>query len=666
MRFSFRWVALAMVMAAQLGFVAAAQVPDAPQKRPVADASVPVTETVHVAPRLTEDDVSAWLDGFMPFALDRGDVAGAVVTVVRDGSVLAQRGYGYADTGAGTPVDPETTLFRPGSVSKLITWTAVMQLVDEGRIDLDADVNTYLDFKVPARGQPITVRQLLTHTTGLAERVKGLMTVGPEPIALGDYLKAWVPEQIHEPGTTPAYSNYATALAGYLVERVSGLSFDDYLDRHIFGPLEMHHSTFRQPLPERLQPLMSKGYRLGSGEPLAFEVVPAAPAGSMSSSGVDMAKFMIAHLQGSTGEDSPILSARAAQEMHAAQTNFTPPLNTMALGFYEASVNGHRVIGHGGDTQWFHSYLYLFVDSGVGLYVSMNSAGIGGVTGPIRTDLLRQFADRYFPDERAPAGANGVDAETAQEHARMMASHSYWNSRRAAAGFVQLLELQQLSFSVNEDGTISTAGLRGTNGQPIRWREVAPLLWQDVDGRERLAAVVEDGRISHWTMESVAPIMQFQPVPGWRASSWLLPLFGLSLLAMVLAALWWPAAALVRRRYGARLERTGQALRVYRLSRVAIVGTVLVWLGWIVLFSRTMADFRRFSTDLDKWLVLLGIGGWVAGLGGIGLLVWNAWIRWTDGSGWWSRISSMLLVAAALILFYVALLYGLLSFATEY
>src|SRR5690606_31902555 len=135
-----------------------------------------------VAPRLTGDDVSAWLDGFMPFALDRGDVAGAVVTVVRDGSILAQRGYGYADTAAGTPVDPETTLFRPGSVSKLITWTAVMQLVDEGRIDLDADVNTYLDFKVPARGQPITVRQLLTHTTGLAERVKGLMTVGPEPI----------------------------------------------------------------------------------------------------------------------------------------------------------------------------------------------------------------------------------------------------------------------------------------------------------------------------------------------------------------------------------------------------------------------------------------------------------------------------------------------------
>ena len=122
---------------------------------------------------LNRADVEAWLDGFMPYALERGDIAGAVVVVVKDGQVLLQKGYGYADVAKRTPVDPETTLFRPGSVSKLFTWTAVMQLVEQGKLDLDADVNEYLDFEIPARdGKPVTLRQIMTHTAGLEETAR--------------------------------------------------------------------------------------------------------------------------------------------------------------------------------------------------------------------------------------------------------------------------------------------------------------------------------------------------------------------------------------------------------------------------------------------------------------------------------------------------------------
>ena len=114
-----------------------------------APGATPVTPTVAGGHELNKTDVDAWLDGYIPYALARGDIAGAVVVVVKDGQVLTQRGYGFSDVEKRTPVSPETTLFRPGSVSKLFTWTAVMQLVEQGKIDLDKDVNAYLDFKIP-------------------------------------------------------------------------------------------------------------------------------------------------------------------------------------------------------------------------------------------------------------------------------------------------------------------------------------------------------------------------------------------------------------------------------------------------------------------------------------------------------------------------------------
>src|SRR5580700_7490993 len=239
---------------------------------------------------LTADDVNAWLDGYLPYALHTGDIAGAVVAVVKDGKIVTERGYGYSDMAKHTPVDPKLTLFRPGSVSKLITWTAVMQLVEQGKIDLDADVNQYLDFKIPARdGKPVTMRNLMQHVAGFEEQAKNIMSEDPKGPGYEALLKQWVPERVFAPGTTPAYSNYGASLAGYIVQRVSGESFDDYLDKHIFAPLEMTHSSFRQPLPANLVPLMSKGYELASDEPHVFEIVGPAPAGSLSSPGEDMA-----------------------------------------------------------------------------------------------------------------------------------------------------------------------------------------------------------------------------------------------------------------------------------------------------------------------------------------------------------------------------------------
>ncbi len=333
----------------------------------------------------------------MPQQLEQADIAGATVAIVKDGQLLFSRGYGYSDYEKKVPVSAENTLFRPGSVSKLFTWTSVMQLVEQGKLDLDRDVNDYLDFKMPATfGKPTTLRDIMTHRSGLEETIKDLF-VGSEkdlrPIA--QYLPAHLPNQIFPPGTIPAYSNYATTVAAYIVQRVSGQLFEDYVEQHIFQPLNMTHATFRQPLPENLKPFMSNGYSRASQGAKPFENVEVAPAGSLSASAESMSHFMIAHLQNGHYGNVQILKPETAVQMHARQDGWPATMNAQALGFYEESRNGHRIIGHAGDTEYFHSDLHLILDANVGFFVSYNSAGRDDVSP--REVLFQKFLNRYFP-----------------------------------------------------------------------------------------------------------------------------------------------------------------------------------------------------------------------------------------------------------------------------
>ncbi|MGH6780479.1 MAG: serine hydrolase domain-containing protein, partial [Sphingomonadaceae bacterium] len=596
-----------------------------------------------------------------PYALQRGDAAGAVVVVVKDGQVLTQRGFGYADVAKRKPVDPETTLFRPGSVSKLVTWTAVMQLVEQGKIDLDKDVNTYLDFKIPARGgKPVTMRNILTHTPGFEETARGLFSYDPKGVLpLGSVLKQWVPNRIFAPGTTPAYSNYATALAGYVVERVSGQSFDDYLDQHVFRPAGMGRSSFRQPLPARLQPLMAKGYVLGSGKPSDYEMIGLAPAGSLASSGADMGRFMIAHLN----NGGALLKPETARQMHTSTLTMVSPLNRMALGFYEQNINGRTVIGHGGDTLVFHSYLWLFPSEKVGVYISMNAAGAQGVSGVIRGHLLDAFADRYFP---TPQRDGKVDAATAGEHARMMVG-AYNNSRRSESSFLKAAELVgQPSISLDEKGGILFGMIPGTGGQARKWVEVAPFVWRDEGSKMRLAAKVENGKVVRFSLDAVSPFMMFEPVPWYLSTSWLSPALLLGLGALLLTALAWPVSALVRRRYGAKLALTGNDLKSYRLVRGFAGLGVAVMIGWAALIGTMLSDFSLLGGQLDWALILLQIVSPIVFLGLVGVAAWNLWLIWKGKRGWFSKLWSIVLLFSAIVLLWAAAGFNLIGFGTNF
>ncbi len=617
------------------------------------------------APAITAADVGAWLDGFLPFALASGDVAGAVVVVVKDGRMLVQRGYGYADVAAGRPVHPESTLFRIGSVSKLFTWTAVMQLVETGRLDLDRDINDYLDFDVPARdGQPMTMRHLMTHTPGFEEAIKNLITDDPGRLRpLNEYLKRWTPARIFPPGEVPAYSNYGVSLAGYIVERISGESLDDYLDAHIFAPLAMTTATSRQPLPEALTSQMSRAYATASGPSQPFELVTLAPAGSATASGADMAKFMIAWLGGGRTDGGTILEPETVRQVFGTRLAVVPPLNGMLLGFMEQDRKGRRIIGHGGDTLYFHSSLDLFPDDGVGVFLSMNSTGTAGAAYDIRTALLDNFADRYFP---VPDVVPAVDDASAAEHARLMTG-VYKASRRAQSSFLALPYLfSQVEVSFTEDDGLRVPALTDFSGQPMRWVETGPFVWQQVDGSERLAARLEDGKVTMFSVDAAAPFSVFQPVRWWESSKVLNPLISAAILILVMTTVAWPISAYARRRYAipARLDRQGAF--VYRWLRLGALGLLAACAAWVAVISLLSGNLFAFDEDLDPWLVLLKLGTFVVTVGGGVLACWNMRLAWKDRRPPVSRAWSLALCFACLTLLYVAVVFNLLGFGLDY
>jgi len=630
-----------------------------------------VAQTPGVAPAaqpagqaLTAADATTWLDGLMPYAIRRGDVAGAVVIVVKDGQVLVEKGYGTSDVKTQAPMSPTTTLMRPGSISKLFTETAVMQLVEQHKLDLDRDVNAYIDFKIPpAFGKPITLRNLIQHTAGFGEVAKHLIVTNPaDARSIESYLKTWIPPRIFPPGEVPAYSNYGVTLAGYIVQRVSGEPFDDYIAHHIFQPLGMAHSTFDQPLPAGWSANMAKGYLTASTPAHPFEIVNAVPAGGLSTTADDMGRFMLAHLNHGSYGGAQILQPQTADEMHRQSFQLTPPLPGMALGFYHEDRNGHEIIGHAGDLNLFHSDLHLFLNDGVGLFVSFNSAGKAGAAQAIRSELLRQFVDRYFPAPAAPPLPTLASAK--QDGALMTGS---WRlSRRPAGGLLDFAYLlSEKTIAMAPDGTL-TAGLENTGGAPIHWREVGPFVWQEVGGESRLAAVVQNGVVTAIGFDNEPPVFVLQHTPGSMKASWILPLLGAATGLLAIFFLSWPLSAFIRWRYKASFAHAGRRAAAYRTVRIlalvevvfvaGIVGALLNLLSTaLVIDGAQDATFRVFQL-----FGLVGLLGLIAG-------PWNLVLTWGDKTAsWWAKLTSLLVTAAFFAVSILAIMTHLLTWSMNY
>jgi CubicO group peptidase (beta-lactamase class C family) len=627
--------------------------PPAPQQPAAGESKVP--EPPH---EMTVADVQAFLDGFVPMQLERENIAGAVVLVVKNGVVFFAKGYGYSDVDKKIPVTVDATLFRPGSISKLFTWTAVMQLVEQGKLDLDQDINKYLDFTIPAKfGKPITLRNLMTHTPGFEEQIKDLINEEGAPIApLKQHLSQHIPERIFPPGTTPAYSNYGASLAGYIVERVSGRPFNDYVAENIFKPLGMTRSTFVQPLPPDLKPLMSSGYNLGSGKAKPFEIVEEAPAGALAATAADLARFMIAHLQDGKFENAQILRPETAQQMHARQFGLVPELNGMCLGFYEESRNGHRIIGHGGDTIYFHSDMHLIPDAGLGFFVSYNSAGKGELSP--RTALWEHFLDRYFP--YTPPKAEKLSTADADAHS--VAGH-YVSSRRSESTFLKVIAVaDDVQVVPDENGTIKIAAFKDFNGQTKKWQEIAPLVYRSINGQDLIAFRRDERGRMQLVPNFPAVVLQ---LVGLAANSDFNQLLIIAVLAVLaLTFICWPLAAIIRNHYHVRLDLDAAYLRLRPWVR-AICALDLIFLIWFFI-ALTNESPGTFSARSDlKFHVIQTIG--LIGALGTAVVLLACYRSWRDRNVWfWAKLWNLALLAACVALVWFSLHWNLLNFSMNY
>lgn len=607
---------------------------------------------------LTAADADVFFDGLVPSLLEHNDVAGGVVLIVKDGKVLFSRGYGYADVKSKKPVSVEDTLFRPGSVSKLFTCTAVMQLVEQGKLDLDRDVNDYLDFKIPATyPDPVTLRRIMTHTAGFEEWGKDLFVpraTDMEP--LQTLLPNHLPARVFAPGAMPAYSNYAMTVAGYIVQRVSGEKFEDYIANHIYQPLGMAHATFAQPLPADLAPLMSSGYGLGSGKAQDFEFVNAPPAGSMSVSAEAISHFMIAHLQDGRYGDVQILKPETARLMHTRAYGPVPDLNGMALAFFQENQNGHTIIGHGGDTRFFHSHLHLILDANVGLFISLNSAGRGDMD--VRGIVFKRFIDRYFPGTPPLPAA----AATAVEDAKSVEGN-YITSRRGETNFLKMNALlNETQFVAQPDGSIVAAQVKGPNGSPRHYREIGPMVFRATDGEAKLGFKRNaDGRWDIFTSGAAAGFQQASFIHGMGFVNFLMN-FALLVLGLTLA--WWPVAAVVRWHYGQKLNSTRGDKRWRMLIRLICAYDLVVALGWFEYFNSLTP--ARTNQSMDFFLSSLQIAGWI-GVVFMAIVVLGAIRSWRSQNRWMlAKLGDMLTAAGCIALVWFACTCNLLHIGTRF
>lgn len=595
---------------------------------------------------LDSTDLSAWLDGLVPDALREGDLPGAIVVVVKDGRILVQKGYGFADVLRRVPMDPARTVVSVGSVSKLFTWTAVMQQVAAGRLDLDGDVNVGSDVQVPeAFGAPIALRHLMTHTAGFEERA---FRSYRRPRPLGEHLRGSpVPARIFPPGTVVAYSNYGSMLAGHLVERASGESFLDYLDRHVLGRLGMTRSSFRRPLPAALAADLAESYEEASGEPrprdaLDHEEPAGDPSGHLATTGADIARFMLAHLGHGRLGDSVLLDSATIALMHAPAFEPVPGANPVALGFFRTDRNGRRILAHAGDIEGFHADLQLLPDDGVGFFLVINGSGaprgLFGAGHLFRTTLFRRFVDRYLPG--APA-AEVLTAPTAREHARLVAGE-YQMSRRGTGDFVELETLfaraaMKLVIHPNDDGTISTPPLLDfERGRARAWREVGPFVWQEVGGTERLHMRVDDDRVVAWIPQHLFSFV-LQPISAAKGAKLNVGLLGGAFVILIGAVALWLRSALTAGRAGRGPRREWRATGV-----AAVIGLGYL-LGWALILGLGVST----REGGEVWIRVVQAVG-LAALGATALSIRGIWIVATAGRGR-VAVAGAVLVALAML-----------------
>lgn len=589
-----------------------------------------VVRTPAQAPGPTDPtEMESFLDGLFAKDMAERHIAGAAVAVVKDGQLFFAKGYGYADLENKIPVDAEQTVFRIGSTTKLLTWTAAMQLVEQGKLDLDADVNTYLDFRIPdTYPQPITLAHLMAHTAGFEDLFLDYVSLEESKDSLppGAFLASHLPARVFPPGEVASYSNYGAALAGYIVARVSGQTYDQYIQEHILDPLGMAHSSAIATLHPDVMAQVSVGYQYQDG---VFQIFPKfygpldlAPMGFMAASATDMARFMIVHLQngfyGDPAAEVRILEEATARQMHNTSYAPDPRLLGTAYGFFDFSDNGQRTIGHSGTAEPMHSLLLLLPDQNLGVFVAYNTLNAEDLTIQ-HLGFQRAFFDHYYPasalDPVQPA------ADFAGRAGRFAGSYRMTRSAYTTLEkFRGALGMNVIQISDPRDGALVMVTPWG------EWRfvEVEPLYFRQVDAPFQIVFRADErGRITH-LFTDYTPMMAFEKLNWYETPGFSMALLGgcaLVLLSMILVAV--IRALRNRRRRGGQ----GRDPKGVRTANWIILGICILNLLFVAGAFLWNNPYPSFGVPL-QFRVVLGLGV-LSALLTAGALVYTV-LAWKD------------------------------------
>ena len=429
--------------------------------------------------------LAALLDSLVPAALAAERIPGAVVSVVLGGRIILARGYGVSDLKSRRPMSAESTVVRIGSISKVMTATAVAQLADRERIRLDADVNRYFtSVKVPATyPAAVTPFHLLSHSAALDEIRPGTQAeTRAEVLPLGRFLEGKL-VRYAPPGVATAYSTYAITLAGLLVEEVSGLSFEEYLRRNIWLPLGMTLTSI--DVPPGQQRLVAVPYDVENDTAVRapWEWYHTTPASSINSTAADMARYMIAQLG-----PSPVLSERMRQEMQREQITMHPKLPGWGLGWQQLRRDTLLGVQHGGDVAGFSSLLTLYPSRGLGIFVASHREG-----SDLRYAVTRAVLDLFLPSRvpvTRPVSMHGTPAAAAAA-AQRYAGH--YRANIVCHSCASPRPVAEIDVVVNRDGTLAAFG--GT------FLEESPGFFRSLDGERRFGFRADsEGRVTHLTV----------------------------------------------------------------------------------------------------------------------------------------------------------------------
>lgn len=556
---------------------------------------LPITQTEVPANLDDSASLTTFVDSIMEKDMNRLQIPGAVISIVKDDKIILAKGYGSSNLEKAAPVDPTTSMFRIASTTKLFTWTAVMQLVEQGKIDLDTDINTYLkSVKIPATyPEPITMRHLMTHTAGFEEGGVGYqITTDPAklPGSISETLNKHMLARVRPPGQISSYSNYGATLAGLIVEEVSGVPYNDYIKKYIFDPLDMKYSTVVEPLPESFMPNKVVGYNSENGS--FIPGIPTfeggfRPAGSGTVSAVDMAHFMIAHLQNGEYGDQQILRPETAELMHSTAFQFDKRLPGVDLGFAEKQINGLTLITHGGSDPMFNTGLYLVPAKHVGIFVSYN----GGEGGDSAADLIQAFFNRYYPAPDASQPEFVASDESIQKFAG-----AYQFTRRNISDIDKFFNFfAQLNVSV-EDNKLSL----GSGSEQQLYSEVSPNMFQLEGGTEQIAfRTNESGKVTHMILGMV-PDMPLERTPLLDQNKFWLIVLGFSGLIFITALL---GLIFSRRKIKAMTPPEKWAIRLSAgTAGWALLSFVTIFM--VVMSMDMMQKFSGISLSLSLSLVM--------------------------------------------------------------